>query len=175
MTGLETLNMALLLSASSFPWSCLNWKTTVLFDTTIARLRAIEQHAERHDEGWNAQIGHDDALEQADQQRDGERRAGMPTANAVAGLHGVTPSTMLTRASTEPTLRSMPPVMITRVWPRAMMATKVKLRVMLKKFLLCEERVGRERQEHARGENGDEDPDRSGAKSSRLTGCGGGG
>ncbi len=43
----------------------------------------------------------------------------------------VTASTMLHRQSTEPTLRSIPPVMITMVMPSAMMAVKVKLRVML--------------------------------------------
>ncbi len=42
-----------------------------------------------------------------------------------------TASTMLQRHSTEPTERSMPPVMMTSVMPSAMMATKVKLRVML--------------------------------------------
>ena len=42
-----------------------------------------------------------------------------------------TASTMLHRHSTEPTDRSMPPVMMTTVMPRAMMAVKVKLRVML--------------------------------------------
>ena len=43
----------------------------------------------------------------------------------------VTASTMRHRHSTEPTDRSMPPVMITSVMPSAMMATKVTLRVML--------------------------------------------
>ena len=38
---------------------------------------------------------------------------------------------MLQRQSTEPTDRSMPPVMITIVIPSAMIAVKVKLRVML--------------------------------------------
>ena len=38
---------------------------------------------------------------------------------------------MLHRQSTEPTDRSMPPVMITIVMPSAMIATKVTLRVML--------------------------------------------
>ena len=43
----------------------------------------------------------------------------------------VTASTMLQRQSTEPTERSIPPVMITIVIPSATMAVKVKLRVML--------------------------------------------
>ena len=43
----------------------------------------------------------------------------------------VTASTMLHRQSTEPTDRSMPPVMMTSVMPSAMIATKVTLRVML--------------------------------------------
>lgn len=43
----------------------------------------------------------------------------------------VTASTIDDRHSTEPTDRSMPPVMMTKVMPSAMMATKVMLRVML--------------------------------------------
>src|SRR5208282_5527635 len=42
---------------------------------------------------------------------------------------------MLHRQSTEPTERSIPPVMMTIVIPSAMTATKVKLRVMLKRLL----------------------------------------
>ena len=60
-----------------------------------------------------------------------------------------TASTMLHRQSTEPTDRSMPPVMITSVMPSAMIATKVKLRVMLKRFFVRGEGVGREGQEDA--------------------------
>ena len=39
--------------------------------------------------------------------------------------------TMLQRQRTDPTERSMPPVMITNVMPSAMIAVNVKLRVML--------------------------------------------
>ena len=42
-----------------------------------------------------------------------------------------TASTIEQRQSTEPTLRSMPPVMMTIVIPSATIATKVALRVML--------------------------------------------
>src|SRR5215469_9031167 len=45
-----------------------------------------------------------------------------------------TPSTMPVRHTTEPTDRSMPPVMMTAVMPRATMATKAKLRVTLNRF-----------------------------------------
>ncbi len=41
---------------------------------------------------------------------------------------------MPTKPITEPTDRSMPPVMITAVMPSAMMPMNEKLRVMLKKF-----------------------------------------
>ena len=47
-----------------------------------------------------------------------------------------TASTMLHRHSTDPTDRSMPPVMMTRVIPSAMIAVKVTLRVMLYRFLV---------------------------------------
>src|SRR5580698_4242802 len=43
---------------------------------------------------------------------------------------------MLHRQRTEPTERSMPPLMMTMVMPRAMTAVKVKLRVMLKRLLV---------------------------------------
>ena len=43
-------------------------------------------------------------------------------------------STIAERQSTEPTDRSMPPEMITTVMPSAMMPTKAKLRVTLKRF-----------------------------------------
>ena len=51
----------------------------------------------------------------------------------VADVRGgkVTASTMLHRQRTEPTERSIPPVMMTSVMPSAMIATKVTLRVML--------------------------------------------
>ena len=47
----------------------------------------------------------------------------------------VTASTIEHRQSTEPTERSMPPEMMTMVMPKATIATKVALRVMLKRFL----------------------------------------
>ena len=54
------------------------------------------------------------------------------------------------RQSTEPTDRSMPPDMITTVMPSAMMATKVKLRVTLKRlFDVAKESVATERNRHA--------------------------
>src|SRR5450755_429329 len=43
---------------------------------------------------------------------------------------------MLERHSTEPTDKSMPPVMMTIVMPSAMIAKKVRLRVMLKRLLV---------------------------------------
>ena len=43
-------------------------------------------------------------------------------------------STIAERQSTEPTDRSMPPEMMTTVMPSAMMPTKAKLRVTLKRF-----------------------------------------
>ena len=45
-------------------------------------------------------------------------------------------ATTAATAITEPTERSMPPVMITAVMPIAMMPMAAKLRVMLKKLLL---------------------------------------
>src|SRR5271165_2733570 len=57
---------------------------------------------------------------------------------------------MLHRRRTEPTERSMPPVMITMVMPSAMTATKVKLRVMLKRLLgVAKELVAKDRKMHA--------------------------
>ena len=44
------------------------------------------------------------------------------------------PATMPERQSTEPTDRSMPPVMITAVMPRPMIPTKAKLRKTLKRL-----------------------------------------
>ncbi len=44
------------------------------------------------------------------------------------------PQTMATRPITEPTERSIPPVMMTGVMPSAMTPMKAKLRVMLKKL-----------------------------------------
>src|SRR5882724_11373464 len=53
---------------------------------------------------------------------------------------------MLHRHNTEPTDRSMPPVMITIVMPSATTATKVKLRVTLKRlFEVANELVAKER------------------------------
>ena len=58
---------------------------------------------------------------------------------------------MLHRQSTEPTDRSMPPVMITIVMPSAMIATKVKLRVTLKRlFEVANELVANDRKMQAR-------------------------
>ena len=58
---------------------------------------------------------------------------------------------MLHRHSTEPTERSMPPVMITIVIPSAMIATKVKLRVTLKMlFEVANELVANDRKMQAR-------------------------
>ena len=58
----------------------------------------------------------------------------------------MTASTMLHRQSTEPTDRSMPPVMMTIVMPSAMIAAKVKLRVMLKRFFgVANELVAKDR------------------------------
>ena len=57
---------------------------------------------------------------------------------------------MLHRHSTEPTDRSMPPVMITIVMPSAMIATKVKLRVTLKRlFEVANELVANDRKMQA--------------------------
>src|SRR5271165_7332964 len=57
---------------------------------------------------------------------------------------------MLQRQSTEPTERSMPPVMMTMVMPSAMTATEVKLRVMLKRLLgVAKELVANVRNRHA--------------------------
>ena len=44
------------------------------------------------------------------------------------------PATMPERQSTEPTERSMPPVMITAVMPRPMIPTKAKFRKTLKRL-----------------------------------------
>ena len=49
---------------------------------------------------------------------------------------GLEQSTIATKAITEPTERSIPPVMITAVMPIAMMPIAAKLRVTLKKFAL---------------------------------------
>src|SRR6266852_8471883 len=58
---------------------------------------------------------------------------------------------MLHRHSTEPTDRSMPPVMITIVIPSAMIATKVKLRATLKiLFEVAKELVANDRKMQAR-------------------------
>ena len=58
---------------------------------------------------------------------------------------------MLHRHSTEPTDRSMPPVMITIVMPSAMIATKAKLRVTLKRlFEVAKELVANDRKMQAR-------------------------
>ncbi len=57
-----------------------------------------------------------------------------------SGIHGIgcfnstRPQTIATTPITEPTERSMPPVMMTGVMPSAMMPMKAKLRVMLKKL-----------------------------------------
>ena len=57
---------------------------------------------------------------------------------------------MLQRQSTEPTERSIPPVIITIVMPSEMIATKVKLRVMLKRLLgVAKELVTKLRKIHA--------------------------
>ena len=57
---------------------------------------------------------------------------------------------MLHRQSTEPTERSIPPVIITIVMPSDMIATKVKLRVMLKRLLgVAKELVANVRKMHA--------------------------
>ncbi len=57
---------------------------------------------------------------------------------------------MLHRHSTEPTDRSTPPVMITIVMPSATTATKVKLRVTLKRlFEVANELVAKERKTQA--------------------------
>src|SRR6476659_3436456 len=62
-----------------------------------------------------------------------------------------TASTMLHRQSTDPTDRSMPPVMMTTVMPSAMIATKVTLRVMLYKFfVVANESVATDRKTDAR-------------------------
>ena len=58
---------------------------------------------------------------------------------------------MLHRHSTEPTDRSMPPVMITIVIPSATIATKVKLRATLKMlFEVANELVANDRKMQAR-------------------------
>src|SRR3989442_13246759 len=58
---------------------------------------------------------------------------------------------MLHRHSTEPTERSMPPVMITIVIPSAMIATKVKLRATLEMlFEVANELVANDRKMQAR-------------------------
>ena len=58
---------------------------------------------------------------------------------------------MLHRQSTEPTDRSMPPVMITIVIPSATIATKVKLRATLKMlFEVANEFVANDRKMQAR-------------------------
>ena len=58
---------------------------------------------------------------------------------------------MLHRQSTEPTDRSMPPVMMTMVMPSAITATKVKLRVTLKRlFEVANELVANDRKMQAR-------------------------
>ena len=58
---------------------------------------------------------------------------------------------MLHRQSTEPTDRSMPPVMITIVIPSATIATKVKLRATLKMlFEVANELVANDRKMQAR-------------------------
>ena len=57
---------------------------------------------------------------------------------------------MLHRQSTDPTERSMPPVMITMVMPSAMIATKVKLRVTLNRlFGVANELVANDRKTQA--------------------------
>ena len=67
---------------------------------------------------------------------------------------------MLHRHSTDPTERSMPPVMMTIVMPSAMIATKVKLRVTLNRlFGVANESVAKDRKMPARADR-DEDPER---------------
>ena len=63
----------------------------------------------------------------------------------------VTASTIEHRHSTEPTERSIPPVMMTKVMPSAIIATKVTLRVMLKRFFdVAKESVAKDRNTQAR-------------------------
>src|SRR6185312_4815408 len=105
--------------------------------------------AERHDERRKTEIGNQHAVERTDGKRGGDRRGN-------ADLHAepacmVSASTIEQRQRTEPTERSMPPVMITSVMPRAMMAVRVKLRVMLKMFFcVANESVAKLRKMQAR-------------------------
>ena len=63
----------------------------------------------------------------------------------------VTASTIEDRQRTEPTDRSIPPVIMTNVMPSAMMAVKVMLRVMLKRLVrVAKESVAKVRNRQAR-------------------------
>ncbi len=53
----------------------------------------------------------------------------------------------------------MPPVMMTKVMPSAMIATKVKLRVMLKRFVGVQEGVRPPGQKRTGDDDGDNDPE----------------
>ena len=63
------------------------------------------------------------------------------------------------RQSTEPTDRSMPPVMMTSVMPSAMIATKVTLRVMLNRLaLVAKALVAKDRKMQA-SDDGEQHPE----------------
>ena len=69
-------------------------------------------------------------------------------------------STIAERQSTEPTDRSMPPEMMTTVMPSAMMPTKAKLRVTLKRFCGVAKVSVSDGERQAGEHRRDEDPER---------------
>ena len=56
-------------AASRRSWSGPNWNTTVLLESDHGEAARDRQHAQRHHEGWKSEIGDQNAIEGAHQQR----------------------------------------------------------------------------------------------------------
>ena len=104
---------------------------------------------QRDDEGRDALIGDEIALQRAEQRRPARAWRGSTSGQGKPNCSSVADS-VATSASTEPTDRSMPPVVMTKVIAAATISSGADWRRMLSRFGGGQEGVGRDREDAGR-------------------------